>query len=150
MFKNEYCAHLFITPSRTSFMQAMNSLGLCLCKSLRSEITQVPFIPTVPEEQQFSLRTRPFFSFPLWWGFACAGPLDSCSSLKLIKTRWKWPLLAEHSATPRILRPLPHHWWYLPAFLVLTFISLEGLMRPSMMPRRLDRWDSLMLRGCDH
>lgn len=108
MFKNEYCAHLFITPCRASFMQAMNSLGLCPCKSLRSEITQVPFIPTVPEEQQFSLRARPFSSFPLWWGFTCVGPLDSCSSLKLIKTRWKRPLLAEHNATPGILRPLPH------------------------------------------
>lgn len=108
MFKNEYCVHLFITPSRASFMQAMNSLGLCSCKSLRSKITQFSFIPTEPEKQHFSLCTRLFSSFPLWWGFACVGALDSCSSLKLIKTPWKRPLSAEHNATPRILRPFPH------------------------------------------
>lgn len=59
MFKNEYCVHLFITPSRAGFMQAMNSLGLCFCKSLRSKITQVSFIPAVLEKQHLSLRPHP-------------------------------------------------------------------------------------------
>lgn len=59
MIKNEYCLHLFITPSRASFMQAMNPLGLCSCKSPRSRIIQVSFIPSVLEAQHFSLCLTP-------------------------------------------------------------------------------------------
>lgn len=77
MFKNEYCLHLFITPSRASFMQAMNPLGLCSCKNRRSRIIQVSFIPTVlAGGAAFLIVPSHFLWFPLW---LLPGPLGSYS-----------------------------------------------------------------------
>lgn len=82
MIKNEYCLHLFITPSRASFMQAMNPLGLCSCKSLRSRIIQVSFIPAVLEAQHFSLCLLWFPSVAVTW----FDRLGSYSGLTLVKS----------------------------------------------------------------
>lgn len=138
MFKNEYYVHLFIIPSRASFMQAMNSLGLCSCKSLGNKITQFFFIPTVLEEQYFSLCLCLFSSsvvvLHLFWSPECSSPLKL---IKCLGRSHSWLIIRNLPHNPRILRHTPS-----PKRITLvtptcslgfTLIRLEG------------HWDALML-----